>query len=413
MDSTRKWSDRGILAGYFHGGLWHLHLAHFLCHYAMLIFPTAVIALAPAWGLSYERALSLGTPLYVAFAVFTLPAGWLGDRMDGNRLIALQLLGSGAVAIGVGLARTEWQVMACLAAIGAFAAIYHPVGLAMVTRLSGRPGKALAVNGVFGNLGLAAAMLVTGALAEAAGWRSAFVVPGVFAVGAGCVAAWAKRGRSRPGQPASLAPVATGVGVPRARQLKVLGVVLFAALFSGLIFNGVSISLPKLLDAELAGQGADLARVGEYGALVFAVAAFAQLPVGALLDRLGGRRVMIGLFLLQALALALLSRSQGIFVVPAAMTAVTLIFAGIPITGWLLGHFVESQWRARAFAAEYVLSLGVSASVVPAMAFLYAMGLGFDWQYGALVVAAFAVGCAALALPRSARHLGAAELARP
>ncbi len=56
-----------------------LHAAHFACHYFLLIFPTAVIAIGHDWGLEYGAALALGTPLYVFFALATLPAGWLGE----------------------------------------------------------------------------------------------------------------------------------------------------------------------------------------------------------------------------------------------------------------------------------------------------------------------------------------------
>ena len=62
-------------------------LAHFFDHFFLLIFPTAAIAIADEWEISYAAALALGTPIYVAFAVGTLPAGWLGDRFDRIKLL--------------------------------------------------------------------------------------------------------------------------------------------------------------------------------------------------------------------------------------------------------------------------------------------------------------------------------------
>ena len=61
-----------------------------------------------------------------------------------------------------------------LALIGGFAAIYHPVGLALVVQDRDRIGMPLAINGVFGNLGVACAALVSGFLIDVSGWRSAF-----------------------------------------------------------------------------------------------------------------------------------------------------------------------------------------------------------------------------------------------
>lgn len=66
-----------------------INVAHFLDHFFLLIFPTAALAIAPAWGMTYAGALLLGTPLYVVFALGTLPIGWLGDRVDRLTLIIL------------------------------------------------------------------------------------------------------------------------------------------------------------------------------------------------------------------------------------------------------------------------------------------------------------------------------------
>ena len=378
-----------------------LNVAHFLCHYFLLIFPTAVIAIAADWGLSYGAALALGTPLYVLFALATLPAGWLGDHWDGQRLIGLSFFGLGGASLFIAFAADDLWLMVGMGALGLFAAIYHPVGLAMVTRLSDRPGRALAVNGVFGNLGLAAASLATGLLADAFGWRSAFLVPGVAVVLVGLVHLLAVRRYDVGAQVPHRTKGPDTLAVPRAIQVRVVAVVLLAALFSGVIFNGVSISLPKLFDERLGALAPTLAGVGGYTTLVFAVAAFAQLPVGNLLDRVGGRSVMLSLYVLIVATLALLSQAFGWLVVPGALVVVTFMFAGIPITGWLLGRYVASSWRSRAFAAEYVLSLGMASAIVPAIAFLHESGYGFDSQYLLFALSGVVVLLGAIALPRA------------
>src|SRR5262245_43740316 len=57
-----------------------INWAHAIDHYVMLIFPTVVISLGPVYGLSYAELIALGTPSFIAFGVFALPAGWLADR---------------------------------------------------------------------------------------------------------------------------------------------------------------------------------------------------------------------------------------------------------------------------------------------------------------------------------------------
>ena len=64
-----------------------INLAHFFDHFFLLIFPTAALALAPAWGMTYAQVLIFGTPLYAMFAIGTLPSGWLGDRVDRMTLM--------------------------------------------------------------------------------------------------------------------------------------------------------------------------------------------------------------------------------------------------------------------------------------------------------------------------------------
>ena len=50
-----------------------------------------------------------------------------------------------------------------------FAAIYHPVGIAMLVAAPEKMGRALGWNGLWGNLGLAAAALIAGALMDLLG----------------------------------------------------------------------------------------------------------------------------------------------------------------------------------------------------------------------------------------------------
>ena len=125
--------------------------------------------------------------------------------------------------------------------------------------------------------------------------------------------------------------------------------------------------------------------------LVFAVAAFAQLPIGDLLDRFGARRNLISLLVAQIFLLLGLPQAQGWIAAGLALLLVTLIFAEIPITSWLLGCYVRSGLRARAWSAEYSLSLGVGSAVVPLIASIHHLGLGFDIQFLGLAVSAFVV----------------------
>lgn len=379
-----------------------LNLAHFLDHFFLLIFPTAALAIGPAWEMSYGQTLALGAPAYVCFAVGTLPAGWLGDRMDRTVLIALFFLGCGAASLFVAVAENAAQMTIGLGALGLFAAIYHPVGIAMIPDLADRTGRALAVNGVFGNMGLAGAAVATGFLADSFGWRSAFALPGAFSALLG-VALLLRRLRSGASEHHSGASSAKPAGDGRS-QVVVFAVICVAALFGGLIFNAVSVSLPKFFEERLSGLDGDLALIGAWSGLVFALAAFAQLPVGELLDRYGARLVMSVVLAAQMLLLVLVARLEGWIVLPLSLLLVTMMFAEIPICGWLMGRYVRSAFRSRATAIEYTLSLGMTAAVVPALAAMHEAGFGFDRQFLLLAVSAAVVMIAAQFLPRAGRR---------
>src|SRR2546423_6939165 len=109
-----------------------INFAHALDHYAMLILATAVIELAVVYQWSYADLIALGTPSFLAFGVFSLPAGWLADRWSRRNMMALFYFGCGAALIGAGLAPNLTALAVALTVLGAFAAIYHPVGTAML-----------------------------------------------------------------------------------------------------------------------------------------------------------------------------------------------------------------------------------------------------------------------------------------
>ncbi len=139
----------------------YLNIGHTLDHLVMLIFPTAVLAIGTAWQMPYGELLPLALGGFVAFGACSIPAGWLADHWSRTGMMRVFFFGIGAATILTGLARTPFELAAGLTAIGLFAAIYHPVGIAMlVAQRSTDLGRTLGVNGVYGNTGLAFAALL-------------------------------------------------------------------------------------------------------------------------------------------------------------------------------------------------------------------------------------------------------------
>jgi MFS family permease len=381
-----------------------LNLGHALDHLFMLIFTTAVIAIAASTGQHYSDLLSLSLGGFIAFGACSIPAGWLGDHWSRRGMMIIFFIGIGAASILTGFARTNAEIALGLTLIGVFAAIYHPVGIAMLVRNHPRQGQALGVNGFFGNLGVALAAIITGALADFAGWRWAFVAPGIFSIIAG-LAFWAFAPATELAGTAAKKVVSP---LPRAIVARVFGVLLVATICGGIIFNATTVAMPKLFDQRLGAIVGTNLGIGTLVALVFLLAAFAQLLVGPLIDRMSLYRVFLPIAALQAPFLFLAGMADGWFMLATAFIMMFLVFGQIPINDAMVARYTNDEWRSRVYAVRYVMSFGASATAVPMIAYLYASTGDFRLQFTVLALIALCIFAAALMFPRPAQQAQAA-----
>jgi MFS family permease len=363
-----------------------INLGHFLDHLVMLVFPAVVVALAREWNRPYSELLPLALGSFIAFGAFALPAGWLADHWSRYKMMAVFFFGIGASMVLTGFAQTPWQIGAGLTLIGVFAAIYHPVGIAMLVAAPERMGRALGWNGLWGNLGLAAAALIAGALLDLWGWRAAFFVPGIICIGAG--AAFLVLVRD-PG-PVQKKSKTIGLHVDAGTMTRIFAVLLIATACGGVIFNSTTVAMPKVFDERLASLTQSNFGIGALVAFVYALAALAQLAMGALIDRFELRRLMIGIALIQIPLLALAANLEGWAMLAAALAMMLAVFGQIPLNDVIVGKYVADEYRARALSVRYVVSLGVAAIAVPLIAVLHRTEGGFRNVF--LVLAALAAG---------------------
>jgi MFS family permease len=162
-----------------------LNWAHALDHFVLLIYPTVVIGLEVIYQRPYAELIALSTASFVAFGVFSLPAGWLADRWSRRNMMAMFYIGCGVSLLGVSLSPNLLMLAVAMFALGVFAAIYHPVGMPMLLEASQAQGRTVAFNGVCGNLGAALASGIAAAIASWFGWRAAFMVPATVCIATG------------------------------------------------------------------------------------------------------------------------------------------------------------------------------------------------------------------------------------
>lgn len=368
-----------------------VNAAHALDHFVLLIYPTAVIAIAAQTGLSYAELIGLATGAFVAFGLCSLPMGWLSDRFGRRNMLAIFFLGYGLSCLGVASASGPAAFAAWLLVLGVASAIYHPVGSTMLVNHARQLGRDLGVNAVWGNLGAASAAGVTALLAASFGWRVAFVLPGLvcLAVGVAFIAL----------VPGDGAPHASRSGkaelIPVGRPVALLAVFAVAIIAGGMTFNITTISLPKVLDERL-GLDLPLVLTGSLATLVFVFGAGAQWLMGRLVDRYTLPALFVGLALLQPLGLVLAATTQGVPLLLGLVLTMTAIYGQVVVNDAMVARYVPAQHRAKAFSVRYFLGFTVSGFVVPMLAVLYAQG-GFGLVLGGAAVFGLVVWLASLA----------------
>jgi MFS family permease len=376
----------------------YVNVAHFIDHYAMLIFAAAVIVMAPGFNLGYAEMLPYATPGFVAFGAGSLVAGWLGDRWSRRHMMAVFFIGIGFSMISVGFVQTPLQLGVALFAIGVFASIYHPVGTAMIVSYAEQIGREVGINGVWGNLGVGLSALVTGVMAQYIGWRWAFIVPGVVTIGLGILFMRAVQHEVRTGHKTEQ-PTAR---VAKKDMWRVFVALLLAVLASSTTFNAVTVALPKLFAERLSDMTTNTALLGVITACVYVFGALTQYNVGKLIDRHSLKQI----FLFMSLAPApLLYAAAVLNNVPLLIVSIGIVmgmFGLVTVNGAMVGKYTADEWRARAYSVRYFVGFTAAGVAVGLIAALHDKG-GF-----ALTLKAFAALCvfiivAALVFPPELR----------
>ncbi len=381
-----------------------LNIGHFLDHLFTLIFATvAALALTREWGMSYAELIPYATPGFVAFGLFSLPAGWLSDRWSRYGMMSVFFIGIGLASIFTAFASTPFQIMLLLFFVGVLAAIYHPVGLAMVVesaKASGT-GQAIAINGVWGNLGVGSAALITGFLIDNGGWRAAFVLPGLVSIAIGIAYFIFSRPEMAAEQAEKAAKRAAAASAPpkaaspeqhadqRLRQILLrLSIIIFCtAALSSIVFQSTTFALPKVLDERMGGIAGSATVVGWLAFVVFAIASMAQLVVGRLLDTLGPRIVFMIVAAMQVLFFLLMPGLTDWTALAVALGFMLGAFGQIPINDYMIGRMARSEFRGAVYGARYVVSFVALAAALPLIAWVHG-NWGFDALFRILAATA-------------------------
>ena len=370
-----------------------LNWAHAIDHFVLLIYPTVVIGLEVVYQRSYSELIALSSTAFIAFGVFSLPAGWLADRWSRRNMMGAFYIGCGLSLAAAGFAPNLTTMAVAMFALGMFAAIYHPVGMAMLIEATNARGRSLAFNGVCGNLGVSLAAGISAALATWISWRAAFYVPAALFVLTGIVYLWVTpddrhQAKSRVSAPA----------VPLTPRLAVMlfGLFIVIALSAGLTFNVLTIALPKIVDERLS-RDLPLLLVGSIATAVLVCGALAQLTVGRLVEWVPPHVIFAAVTGLGFLGNLWAAYSGGMALLVALAIAIAAIYGQVTVNDMIMARYTADAWRGRVYAVRYFL-LFISAGVAIGMISLLHESGGFALVLGVNAVIALLLFVTTLAL---------------
>lgn len=370
--------------------------AHGLNHILLTLYLTLVLVIAPVWHLPYNQLIALWTVGAMLAGLGSPVAGWLADRIGETKVLAVCFLGLGTSAMLCGLAHSALQLEGALALLGLSGSIYHPVGFAWVVKHARVRGRAIAVTGIAGSIGVALGPIVAGGLASLLTWRAAFILPGAVTVAAGlALIAFHLAGRIVDRAEDAVPQPHAAAHADLTRAFAVLSLTMTATL---MLYAAFGAALPKLVQLS-AIAGSQLFMVGLVTGGIQLLGAGAQFVGGHLADRGIARRAYAAAFAALAAVFPLLAFSHGWGVAAAAVLVVFLFESMAPLETLLLARYTPAARRGTVFGIRYGLSAIGTPTGVWLVAHFYSAGAQFLYLLIALASASAVAALAALALP--------------
>ncbi len=349
---------------------------HFLSHFNMLVFPALVIPLAGRLHLSMPEVLDMGFWMYLLFGLTAPLWGLLADRFGPRPLLGLFYLGAGCCGLGCSFSiDTPATLVLWLTGIGFFSAIYHPAGLGWIGCCVSRTSTGMAINGMFGNLGLASAPLVAGLVNWIWGIDAVYLGLGMGNL-AGLLLLWLTRGEKN-----RLIQHQHG-GASRATQLAPFLVLLGCMMLAGVVYRGATVMLPTLFQLRTPLVYAGITRLfhGVSANVVATVITSGLYLVGMLGQYMGGwvgerfdLRWSYLAFHLCTVPMAMLAGFLTNLPLVLVATVHSLFLLGMqPIENTLVARLSPPAMRSLAYGLKFVLTFGVGALAVKLVRWLAA-----------------------------------------
>jgi MFS family permease len=336
-----------------------LNLGHAMDHWVLAIFLYTVSVIAGVWGADWKELTPYAFGASFMFGAGSIVSGKLGDQWGRRAMMVLFFAGMGVSCLLIALCQNKWQIGAALTVMGAFASIYHPVGIPMLVQKAEKPGFVIGVNGLVGNLGIALGSSVSVLLATRYGWQMAYLVPGVI-----CLISAVLFAVAVPKEEEAPAKRKTKVlDLPPNIMARVFFIMTCAAVSGSIVFNFTTNGNGEMLKARIAELAASPWLLSMALLVIFSVASLMQLVVGALIDRYPLKNIYLPILLCQVPLFLLASQVDGWALLVVTTLFMVFVFGAIPFIDVMIVKYIDDRLRSRVTGMRLAIGFGVSSLV--------------------------------------------------
>ena len=177
----------------------------------------------------------------------------------------------------------------------------------------------------------------------------------------------------------------------------VFGCFILIGATAGLVFNTVTIALPKVIDERIG--GISLTAVGGIATVVFLCGAVAQFTVGRIVEKYPPHLVFAFVAFMQFVGVLWVAYATGYTLLVALAFAMAFVYAQVTVTDFVIARYTADVWRGRVYAVRYFITYVISGAAISMIAFLHGRG-GFDLVLGvtAVIALGFVIGTAGVAI---------------
>lgn len=347
---------------------------HFMAHVNMLVFPAILLPLSASLKIEVADVLGLSFWMYLLFGITAFPWGLATDRWGARRLLLVFYLGAGiccfAAAFSIGSPK---YLLFALTGLGLFSGIYHPAGLGLISKEIRRISLAMGYNGMFGNLGLAAAPFLAGTINWLWGPQAVyFFLGGLNFCGIGLIIMG--KNYENMDQKKQEAPDNNG-------QIAAFLILLIAMMLGGIAYRGATVILPAYFEVKTPGVfewlnsqfnielSRNLVATG-IATVIYLVGMAGQFTGGRLAEKMNLR---IGYLIFHAItvpAVFLMSLTMNMPLVLFALIYNFFLLGMQPIENTLVSKYTPPKFRHSAYGLKFVLTFGVGALSVKAVEYI-------------------------------------------